>query len=120
VPGQKGPGPPKGLQAGKGWLVGAQLSEAEREHAAAVVEKNHDLFANSLEEIGEFKLFEVQLDLKTDQPIFEIRRKHSARDRELVDERCKELEKAGIIGECELDSAASDSVMAAKKDPDGN
>jgi hypothetical protein len=69
--------------------------------------------------IGEFKLFEVQLDLKTDQPIFVRRRKHSAREWELVDERCKELEKAGIIEECESDFAAN-SVMAAKKDPDGN
>jgi hypothetical protein len=117
--GPEGPGPPKGVQAGKGWLIGAQLSEAEKEHAAAVVEKNRDLFANNLEEIGEFKLFEVQLDLKMDQPIFERRRKHSAREWELVYECCKELEKAGIIEECESDFAAN-SVMAAKKDPDGN
>jgi hypothetical protein len=69
---------------------------------------------NSVEEIGEFKLFEVQLDLKTNQPIFERRRKHSAREWELVDERCNEKEKAGIIEECESDFAAN-SVMAAKK-----
>jgi hypothetical protein len=36
-----------------------------------------------------------------------------------VDERCAELEKAGIIEECDSDFAAN-SVMAAKKDPAGN
>jgi hypothetical protein len=68
---------------------------------------------------GEFKLFEVQLDLKTDQPIYERRRKHSQREWELVDEMCAELEKAGIIEECDSDFAAN-SLMAAKKDPEGN
>jgi hypothetical protein len=102
-----------------GWLVGAQLGETEKQQVAAVVEKNRDVFAFSLEEIGEFKLFEVQLDLKTDQPIYERRRKHSQREWELVDERCAELEKAGIIEECDSDFAAN-SVMAAKKDPAGN
>jgi hypothetical protein len=84
-----------------------------------VVENNRDVFAFSFEEIGKFKLFEVQLDLKTDQPIYERRRKHSLREWELVDERCAELEKAGIIEECDSDFAAN-SVMAAKKDPAGN
>ncbi|GAQ92009.1 hypothetical protein KFL_009030040, partial [Klebsormidium nitens] len=115
----EGPGPPRGTVAGKGWTVGAQLNEEKREYAAAVAEKNRDVFAFSLEEIGEFKLFEVELDLKTEQPIFERRRKHIAREWELVDERCQELEKAGIIEECESDFAAN-SVMAAKKDPEGN
>jgi hypothetical protein len=104
---------------GKGWKVGAQLSEEEGSHVAAVVERNRDVFAFSLEEIGEFKLFEVELKLKSEQPIFERRRRHSIREWELVDERCKELEAAGIIEECDSDFAAN-SVMAAKKDPDGN
>jgi hypothetical protein len=51
-------------------LVGAQLLGAKKKHAAAIVEKINDLFAISPEKIGEFKVFEVQLDLKTDQPIF--------------------------------------------------
>jgi hypothetical protein len=34
----------------------------------------------------------------------------------LVDERCRELEAAGIIEECDSDFAAN-SIMAAKKDP---
>lgn len=36
-----------------------------------------------------------------------------------MDERCRELERAGIIEECDSDFAAN-SVMAAKKDPEGN
>jgi hypothetical protein len=36
-----------------------------------------------------------------------------------VDECCRELEAAGIIEECDSDFAAN-SVMAAKKDPEGN
>jgi hypothetical protein len=60
---------------GRGAAVGGREGACR-----AVVEKNRDLFASSLEEIGEFKPFEVQLDLKTDQPIFERRRKHSARE----------------------------------------
>jgi hypothetical protein len=36
-----------------------------------------------------------------------------------VDERCRELEAAGIIEECDNDFAAN-SVMATKKDPEGN
>jgi hypothetical protein len=63
-----------------GWLVGAQLEETEKQRVAQVVEKNKEVFAFFLEEIGEFKLFEVQLDLKTDQPIYERRRKHSLRE----------------------------------------
>jgi hypothetical protein len=102
-----------------GWLVCAQLGETEKRQVAAVVDKNRDVFAFSLDDIGEFKLFEVQLDLKTDQPIYERRRKHSQREWELVDERCAELERAGIIEECDSNFAAN-SVMAAKKDPGGN
>jgi hypothetical protein len=102
-----------------GWLVGAQLGETEKQQVTQVVEKNRDVFAFSSAEIGEFKLFKVQLDLKTDQPIYERRRKHSIREWELVDERCVELEKAGIIEECDSDFAAN-SVMAAKKDPASN
>jgi hypothetical protein len=59
------------------------------------------------------------LKLKLEQPIFERRRKHSLREWELVDERCRELEAAGIIEECDSDFAAN-SVMAAKKDSEGN
>jgi hypothetical protein len=103
----------------KGWLVGGQLGEGDRQHVAAVVEKNRDVFAFGLEEIGQFKLFEVELKLKSEQPIFERRRKHSLREWELVDERCRELEVAGIIEECNSDFAAN-SVIAAKKDPEGN
>jgi hypothetical protein len=85
-----------------------------------VVDRNRDVFAFSLEEIGEpFKLFEVELKLKLEQPIFERRRRYSIQEWELVDERCRELEAAGIIEECDSDFAAN-PVMAAKKDPDGN
>jgi hypothetical protein len=104
---------------GEGWKVGAQLTKEEGSYVSAVVERNRDVFAFSLEEIGEFKLFEVELKLRTEQPIFERRRRHSVREWELVDERCKELEAAGIIEECDSDFAAN-SVMAAKKDPEGN
>jgi hypothetical protein len=104
---------------GEGWKVGAQLSREEGSYVSAVVERNRDVFAFSLEKIGEFKLFEVELKLKSEQPIFERRRRHSVREWELVDERCKELEAAGIIEECDSDFAAN-SVMAAKKDPEGN
>jgi hypothetical protein len=103
----------------EGWKVGAQLTRDEGSYVAAVVERNRDVFALSLEEIGEFKLFEVELKLKSEQPIFERRRRHSIREWELVDERCREQEAAGIIEECDSDFAA-DSVMAAKKDPEGN
>jgi hypothetical protein len=99
--------------------VGEQLTESDRGHVAAVVEKNRDVFAFGLKEIGQFKLFEVELKLKSEQPIFERRRKHSAREWELVDERCRELEAAGIIEGCDSDFAAN-FVMAAKKDPEGN
>jgi hypothetical protein len=109
---------PRGVEE-KGWLVESQLAENDRSQVAAVVEKNCDLFAFSLEEIGQFKLFEVELKLKSKQPIFERRRKHSLREWELVDQRCQELEAAGIIEECDNDFAAN-SVMAAKKDPKGN
>jgi hypothetical protein len=60
----------------------------------------------------------VELRLKSEQPIFERRRRHSVREWELIDERCKELEAAGMIEECDSDFAAN-SVMAAKKDPEG-
>jgi hypothetical protein len=103
----------------EGWKVGAQLTKEEGSYVAAVVERNRDVFAFSLEEIGEFKLFEVELKLKSEQPIFERRRRHSIREWELVDERCRELEAVGIIEECDSDFAAN-SVMAAKKDPEGN
>jgi hypothetical protein len=56
---------------GEGWKVGAQLSREEGSYVSAVVERNRDVFAFSLEEIGEFKLFEVELKLKSEQPIFE-------------------------------------------------
>jgi hypothetical protein len=100
------------------WGVGEQLCEGDRRFVAAVVEKNRDVFAFSLEEIGQFKLFEVELKLKSERPIFERRRKHSLREWELVDERCRELEAAGIIEACDSDFAAN-SVMAAKKDRPG-
>jgi hypothetical protein len=109
---------PQGVEE-KGWSVGGQLGERERQYVAAVVEKNRNVFAFSLEEIGQFKLFEVELKLKSEQPIFERRRKHSLREWELVDERGRELEAAGIVEECDNDFAAN-SVMAAKKDPEGN
>jgi hypothetical protein len=111
---------PRGVPEG-GWLVGEQLAKGDRGHVAAVVEENRDVFAFSLEEIGQFKLFEVELKLKSksEQPIFERRRKHSLREWELVDKRCQEMEAAGIIEECDSDFAAN-SVMAAKKDPEGN
>jgi hypothetical protein len=104
---------------GEGWKVGSQLTKEEGSHVAAMVERNRDVFAFGLEEIGEFMLFEVELKLKSEQPIFERRRRHSIREWELVDERCRELEAAGIIEECDNDFAAN-SVMAAKKDPEGN
>jgi hypothetical protein len=108
-----------GGPSGEGWKVGAQLTKEEGSSVAAVVERNRDVFAFSLEEIGEFKLLEVELKLKSEQPIFERRRRHSIREWELVDERCRELEAAGIIEECDSDFAAN-SVMAAKKDPEGS
>jgi hypothetical protein len=104
---------------GEGWKVGAHLTKEQGTYVAAVVERNRDAFAYSLEEIGEFKLFEVELKLKSDQPIFKRRRRHSVREWELVDERCRELEAAGLIEECDSDFAAN-SVMAAKKDPEEN
>jgi hypothetical protein len=54
---------PRGINE-KGWLIGGQLGENDRGQVAAVVEKNRDMFAFSLEEIGQFKLFEVELKLK--------------------------------------------------------
>jgi hypothetical protein len=54
----------------EGWKVGAQLTKEEGSYVAAVVERNRDVFAFSLEELGEFKLFEVELKLKFEQPIF--------------------------------------------------
>ncbi|GAQ80867.1 hypothetical protein KFL_000640340, partial [Klebsormidium nitens] len=113
-----GQGPVKGLEQ-DGWTVGGQLGKTDRAQVAAVVEKNRDVFAFGLGEIGQFKLFEVELKLKSEQPIFERTRRHSIREWELVDERCRELEEAGIIEECDSGFAAN-SVMAAKKDPEGN
>jgi hypothetical protein len=47
--------------------------------------------------IGDFKLFEVELKLKSEQPIFERRRRHSVREWELVDERCKSWKRQGSL-----------------------
>ncbi|GAQ83945.1 hypothetical protein KFL_001690230, partial [Klebsormidium nitens] len=115
---EKGTGGPAAEKC-RGWLVGSQLTLEEQGYAASVAEANRDVFANSLEEIGEFKLFEVELTLKSDKPIFERRRKHSVKEWELIDQRCAELEAAGIIEETDSDFAAN-SVLAAKKDPEGN
>jgi hypothetical protein len=104
---------------GEGWKVGAELTKEEGAYVSAIVERNRGVFAFSLEKIGEFKLFEAELKLKSEQPIFERRRRHSVRDWDLVDERCRELEATEIIEECDSDFAAN-SVMAAKKDPEGN
>lgn len=57
-----------GGPSGEGWKVEAQLTKEERSYEAAVVERNRDVFAFSLEEIGEFKPFEVELNSNQSSP----------------------------------------------------
>ena len=112
----------KHAEGGYTWCDRADLQPALRDQLHQLMHENDTVFARSLKQLGCYRgeLGPATIALVHDRPIFEAPRRHSQRELEIQDAKCKELLDAGIIRPSNSTKYALNSTMPAKKDADGN
>jgi hypothetical protein len=76
------------------------------------------MFAFTMKDLGRCKTMQFSIDLIDETPIYWRRHRLSKHEWELVDERCKEFHKTGLIQPSSF-NFVSVIVMSAKKDSIG-
>ena len=105
------------------WTYGNHpgFSSAQREQIKQLLLDHKDCFAYSLKDLTGYLGPEFVIQLTHTNAIRQKPRNHAPLERAIMDEKCSELEKAGIIVPAPRDCQyASNCTMPAKKDADGN
>ncbi|CAI7844974.1 unnamed protein product [Closterium sp. NIES-54] len=122
------------LKIDEGWVAYMAMGVAEGvierdgeatvetpEKAAAlqkVLKQHRGTFAYTLQELGRCTTHEMKIELTTEVPIYQRKRRMSPGDLDNCTEKCHELLEAGLIQRSESDYAAA-TVVASRKDPTG-
>jgi len=119
-----GEGMAKDPELGVVWGNHPDTSPSYRERLRTLVlEKKNTTFAYSVDDLGTYtgEVGPFRIDLHHDQPIMARRRRKSPLEFDIQDEKCGELEKAGLIKPAPPGSKyASEVVLPVKKDSEGN
>ncbi len=105
------------------WGNHHDMSEATRQQLRdGVLARSDTAFARSVNDLAGYCGAEgdFEIVLTCDEPVVERQRHYSAAERAVLDEKCGELLKAGIIEPCRSAQYAACTTMPAKKDADGN
>ncbi|CAI7885034.1 unnamed protein product, partial [Closterium sp. NIES-54] len=105
-------------EAAESWEIGDGMGKVEAEALKGVLKEHRKTFAYSLKEMGRCLIRELQINLTTDTPIFQLKRRMNLGDTAICREKCKELLVAGLIQTSESEYAAA-TVVAARKDLTG-
>ncbi|CAI7866572.1 unnamed protein product, partial [Closterium sp. NIES-54] len=98
--------------------MGADIKKEVAEAIRQVLQQHRGTFAYSLQELGRYKGRELELNLTTELPTYQRRRRMNAEDAAICKEKCAELLAAGIIRPSESSYAAA-TVVAVRKDITG-
>ncbi|CAI7885100.1 unnamed protein product [Closterium sp. NIES-53] len=96
------------------WEVGEAMSEEGKEAMQQLLARHRKCFALTMQELGRCKVKEMELKLRSTEPVFHRRRKMPHRDEEIC-EKIKELLEVGLIRRSESEYATP-TVVAAKRD----
>ncbi|CAI5994784.1 unnamed protein product [Closterium sp. NIES-64] len=108
----------KEAEPSKDWELGAGIGEQVAAAIQEVLRQHRNTFAYNLSELGRYKGRELELNLTTELPTYQRRRRMNAEDAAICKEKCEELLAAGIIRPSESSYAAA-TVVAARKDITG-
>ncbi|CAI7801637.1 unnamed protein product [Closterium sp. NIES-53] len=96
------------------WTVGPALTVEEADRMKQMLKQHRRAFAYTLKELGRSKIGEMKIELTSDTPTFQPKRRMTRADEEV----CKELYEAGLIRPSTSEYAAA-TVVAAQKDATG-
>ncbi|CAI7811541.1 unnamed protein product [Closterium sp. NIES-54] len=96
------------------WEVGEAMSEEGKEAMQQLLARHRKCFALTMQKLGRCKVKEMELKLRSTEPVFHRRRKMPHRDEEIC-EKIKELLEVGLIRRSESEYATP-TVVAAKRD----
>jgi hypothetical protein len=85
--------------------MGNQLTKKERVQVTNLLIKYENVFTFSMKDLGRCKTMHLSIDLTNETPIYWRRHRLSKHEWELVDERCEELHKVGLIQPSSFDFA---------------
>ncbi|CAI7834229.1 unnamed protein product [Closterium sp. NIES-53] len=103
----------------KEWEIGKGMAEADVVELKKVLAKYRPAFAYSLKEVGRCNMVEVTLELTTDIPVYQMRRRMTAEETQICKEKCQGLLEAGFIWKSNSEYAAA-TVVATRTDLTGN
>ncbi|CAI5463054.1 unnamed protein product [Closterium sp. Yama58-4] len=107
---ERGPGEDLVFGGGMDMESAAALQEVLKQHCGT--------FAYTLQELGRCTTHEMKIELTTEVPIYQRKRRMSPGDIDICTEKCSELLEAGLIQRSESDYAAA-TVVASRKDLTG-
>ncbi|CAI7733511.1 unnamed protein product [Closterium sp. NIES-54] len=111
--------PVEGAQDRAGeWQMGDGPNEGQKEKMRRVLGAARGAFAFSVKELGKCNRAVMDIELQSQEPVYQRRRRMSPGDRDIAEEKCKELLEAGLIRESTSEYAAA-TVVAARKDLTG-
>ncbi|GJP57637.1 hypothetical protein CLOP_g11269 [Closterium sp. NIES-67] len=110
-------GPPQ-VDSPPAWEMGDGLEEEQKGELRRVLEGARGAFAYSLKELGKCTIAEMEIELQSNEPVYQRRRRMSPGDRDIAVAKCAELLEAGLIRESTSEYAAA-TVVAARKDLTG-
>ncbi|CAI7841735.1 unnamed protein product [Closterium sp. NIES-53] len=93
------------------WVIGETMGKEEKE-------KFRHAFAFTLQVLGKCMVKEMELNLTSDEPVFQMKRRMAPGDEDVSKEKCKELLEAGLIQRLESEYATP-IVIATRKDLTG-
>ncbi|CAI5476226.1 unnamed protein product [Closterium sp. Yama58-4] len=100
------------------WVIGEGMSAEDAEKLKEVLAKPRAAFAYTLKEVGRCNMAVVTLELTTDIPVYQRRRRMTAEETQICKEKCQELLEAGFIRRSNSEYAAA-TVVAARTDLTG-
>ncbi|CAI7791003.1 unnamed protein product [Closterium sp. NIES-53] len=100
------------------WVLGKGMDTESAEALQKVLKQHRGTFAYTLPELGRCTTHEMKIELTTEVPIYQWKRRMSPGDLDTCTEKCHELLEAGLIQRSESDYAAA-TVVASRKDLTG-
>jgi len=98
--------------------MGNQHTKKEKDQVTNLLIKYENVFAFSMKDLSRCKTMQFFIDLIDKTPIYQKKHRFNKHEWELVDERCKELDEAGLIQPSSSNIIAT-TIMPTKKDSIG-
>jgi hypothetical protein len=95
--------------------MGNRLTKKERNQVTDLLIKYENVFAFSMKDLSRCKIMQFSIDFIDETPKYWRKHRLSKHERELVDERCKELHEAGLIQPLSSNFVVVTIMLAKKK-----